>query len=151
MIDDAIHSDEARSAELDIKKKVVPSKKVSTESQEDKETLESYLFGIIIIISLIGYYFNKDVINNNVMKTVRTVETYLIGNTRKSTSRTDNSQCANYTVAKAKNLNIREKPSKFSKKVGSLKKDDKVCVYGFESEWAETSSGWVNGNYLKHQ
>lgn len=56
------------------------------------------------------------------------------------------------TVYNCKALNVRSKASIFGKKLGTLKKGEKVKVYKVKGSWskvAKTSEKWVSSKYLK--
>ena len=57
-------------------------------------------------------------------------------------------QNACYKVT-ANSLNIRKSSSTKSKKIGTYKKNDTVCVVDRKGNWVKTQKGWVSSGYLK--
>jgi len=45
-------------------------------------------------------------------------------------------------------LNVRDNPSIQSNVLDTVKNGEKVCVYGFNGNWAQVASGWVSSKYL---
>jgi hypothetical protein len=79
--------------------------------------------------------------------TQRSTAVKITKSTVNNTMRT-NEKCT-YFYVKPKTLNVRKEPNKYSKKVHTLKRNDKLCVISKKSSWSYIKDkGWVNSNYL---
>jgi len=118
--------------------------------RENTSTVQVYCAGKNIKNKIMNFF------SGNSNETYNTNDTHIESpsNTIVNTSDTKvnsglvpSNKCSTYIVT-APQLNVRSIPSKPSRIVGRVNKNDRVCVYDFSGKWGKTDMGWISGKFL---